>query len=72
MYDEAGNLVSAEPVRRRKLGATTTDRLGSPRSLHALADFARLERAYLDASNARDEIRCVLPHLVDASAHIGS
>ncbi len=54
MYDDAGHLVSAEPVRRRKLGATTTDGLGSSRALRAPADFASLERAYLDASNAKD------------------
>lgn len=77
VYDDAGNMVSAEPVRRRKLGATTTDRLGSsrlfsPRALRATSDakfdFASLERAYLDASNTKDEtVTCVRPHILDAN-----
>jgi len=68
VYDGAGNMVSAEPVRRRRrLGVTTTDRLGSSRALRAPVDFASLERAYLDASNAKAEtVTCVWPHLVGA------
>lgn len=56
VYDGAGHLVSAEPGSRRKLIAT--DRM---RSLRATTptDFASLERAYAQASNAKDEIKYV-------------
>lgn len=58
MYDDDGNIVSAEPVRTRKL--ETTEHVRSSRALRAPVDFASLERVHLDASNAKDgTIECV-------------